>query len=77
VRAVHAEAHGLVEGTMTIAAGLPPEPARRLFGVRTGLAAHRPQGVIDRTRNAPSRHSAEYRRRFNGCAIHEPMQERT
>ena len=42
------------------------------FGVWTGLAAHRPLGNINRARNAPYRHSADFRLRFNGCPIHEP-----
>ena len=46
------------------------------FGVWTGLAAHRPLGNINRARNAPYRHSAEFRQRFNGCPIHEPAGKR-
>ncbi|MCC0805730.1 catalase family protein [Methylobacterium sp. W2] len=42
------------------------------FSVWTGLAAHRPLGNINRARNAPYKHSAEFRERFNGCPIHEP-----
>ncbi|MCJ2045385.1 catalase family protein [Methylobacterium sp. J-078] len=42
------------------------------FSVWTGLAAHRPLGNINRARNAPYKHSAEFRQRFNGCPIHEP-----
>jgi len=42
------------------------------FSVWTGLAAHRPLGNINRARNAPYRHSAEFRERFNRCPIHEP-----
>ena len=45
---------------------------RMRFGVWTGLAAHRPLGNINRARNAPYRHSANFRQRFNGCPIHEP-----
>lgn len=45
---------------------------RMRFSVWTGLAAHRPLGNINRARNAPYRHSAEFRQRFNGCPIHEP-----
>lgn len=45
---------------------------RMRFAVWTGLAAHRPLGNINRARNAPYRHSAEFRQRFNGCPIHEP-----
>ena len=46
------------------------------FSVWTGLAAHRPLGNINRARNAPYRHSAEFRERFNGCPIHEPVTDR-
>ena len=42
------------------------------FGIWTGLAAHQPLGNINRARNVPYRHSANYRARFNGCPIHEP-----
>ena len=42
------------------------------FGVWTGLAAHQPLGNINRARNAPYRHSAMFRERFNRCPIHEP-----
>ncbi|MCJ2008471.1 catalase family protein [Methylobacterium sp. J-092] len=42
------------------------------FSVWTGLAAHRPLGNINRARNAPYKHSAAFRERFNGCPIHEP-----
>ncbi|MET3415101.1 hypothetical protein ABIC30_006303 [Methylobacterium sp. 1030] len=42
------------------------------FSVWTGLAAHRPLGNINRARNAPYRHSAGFRERFNRCPIHEP-----
>ena len=42
------------------------------FGVWTGLAAHRPLGNINRARNEPYRHSADFRARFNGCPYHEP-----
>ncbi len=45
---------------------------RMRFGIWTGLAAHRPLGNINRARNAPYRHSANFRQRFNGCPIHEP-----
>ncbi len=45
---------------------------RLRFGVWTGLAAHRPLGNINRARNAPYRHSAKFRQRFNGRPIHEP-----
>ncbi len=42
------------------------------FGIWTGLAAHQPLGNINRARNAPYKHSAGYRARFNRCPIHEP-----
>ena len=42
------------------------------FSIWTGLAAHKPLGNINRARNAPYRHSAEFRQRFMGCPIHEP-----
>ena len=42
------------------------------FSVWTGLAAHRPLGNINRARNAPYKHSAGFRQRFNKCPIHEP-----
>ena len=42
------------------------------FSVWTGLEAHRPLGSINRARNEPYRHSAEFRARFNGCPFHEP-----
>jgi hypothetical protein len=45
---------------------------RMRFSVWTGLEAHRPLGNINRARNAPYKHSAEFRQRFNGCPIHEP-----
>ncbi|KQP94097.1 catalase [Methylobacterium sp. Leaf113] len=46
------------------------------FSIWTGLAAHQPLGNINRARNAPYKHSAEFRQRFNGCPIHEPGVER-
>lgn len=42
------------------------------FSPWTGLAAHRPLGNINRARQTPYEHSAEFRARFNGCPIHEP-----
>jgi hypothetical protein len=42
------------------------------FSIWTGLAAHRPLGNINRARNAPYRHSADFRARVNGCPYHEP-----
>ena len=43
------------------------------FSVWTGIEAHRPLGNINRARNAPYRHSADFRARVNGCPYHEPM----
>ncbi|PZO81346.1 MAG: catalase [Mesorhizobium amorphae] len=42
------------------------------FSVWTGIADHRPLGNINRARNEPYRHSANFRARFNGCPYHEP-----
>jgi hypothetical protein len=42
------------------------------FSVWTGLAAHQPLGNINRARNRPYRHSAEFRAHFNKCPFHEP-----
>jgi catalase len=42
------------------------------FGVWTGLAAHQPLGNINRARNEPYRHSADFRARVNACPYHEP-----
>ena len=42
------------------------------FSIWTGLAAHRPLGNVNRARNEPYRHSAQFRERFNHCPIHEP-----
>lgn len=42
------------------------------FSVWTGLAAHQPLGGINRARNEPYRHSADFRARVNGCPYHEP-----
>ncbi len=44
------------------------------FSVWTGLAAHQPLGNINRARNEPYRHSADFRARVNGCPYHEPTQ---
>lgn len=54
-----------------------PDQVRRIdeetrFSVWTGIAAHQPLGNINRARNAPYRHSANYRARVNGCPYHEP-----
>ncbi len=43
------------------------------FSVWTGLAAHRPLGGVNRVRRPVYDHSADYRRRFNGCPMHEPV----
>ena len=43
------------------------------FSIWTGLDAHRPLGNINRARNEPYRHSADFRARVNGCPYHEPM----
>ena len=43
------------------------------FGVWTGIAAHQPLGNINRARNEPYRHSADFRARVNACPYHEPM----
>ncbi len=42
------------------------------FSVWTGLAAHQPLGGVNRVRKPVYEHSADYRRRFNGCPLHEP-----
>jgi catalase len=42
------------------------------FSVWTGLAAHQPLGGVNRVRKPVYDHSVEYRRRFNGCPLHEP-----
>ena len=43
------------------------------FSVWTGIAAHQPLGNVNRARNAPYRHSADFRARTNGCPYHEPV----
>ncbi|MDJ0277429.1 catalase family protein [Sphingomonas sp. 2R-10] len=43
------------------------------FSVWTGLAAHQPLGGVNRVRKPVYDHSADYRRRFNGCPLHEPV----
>jgi hypothetical protein len=43
------------------------------FSVWTGITAHQPLGNINRARNEPYRHSADFRARTNGCPYHEPM----
>lgn len=42
------------------------------FNIWHGLTAHQPLGNINRARNAPYRHSAEFRGRTNGCPMLEP-----
>ncbi len=42
------------------------------FSVWTGLAAHQPLGGINRVRRPVYEHSADFRRAFNGCPLHEP-----
>ncbi|MBD8679629.1 catalase family protein [Sphingomonas sp. CFBP 13720] len=42
------------------------------FSVWTGLTAHQPLGGVNRVRRPVYEHSADYRRRFNGCPLHEP-----
>ncbi|MBC7735825.1 MAG: catalase family protein [Candidatus Saccharibacteria bacterium] len=42
------------------------------FSVWTGLAAHRPLGVMNRVRRDTYQMSSEFRARFNGCPVHEP-----
>ncbi len=42
------------------------------FAVWTGIAAHQPLGNINRARNEPYRHSADFRARVNVCPYHEP-----
>ena len=42
------------------------------FNIWHGLAAHQPLGGVNRARDDPYRKSAAFRRRFNGCPMHEP-----
>ena len=42
------------------------------FNIWHGLAAHRPLGNINRARNETYVKSADFRRQFNGCPMHEP-----
>jgi catalase len=42
------------------------------FSVWTGLAAHQPLGGVNRVRKPVYEHSADYRKTFNGCPMHEP-----
>lgn len=66
-------------GTVRVAAQDSWDPARvqqineeTRFGVWTGIAAHQPLGNINRARNAPYRHSADFRARVNACPYREP-----
>lgn len=43
------------------------------FSVWTGLAGHQPLGGVNRVRKPIYDHSVQYRRRFNGCPLHEPV----
>ncbi|SFN81938.1 catalase family protein [Sphingomonas sp. OK281] len=67
-------------GTVRVAAQDSWDPAQvqqideqTRFGVWTGIAAHQPLGNINRARNEPYRHSADFRARVNGCPYHEPV----
>ena len=42
------------------------------FSVWTGVAAHRPMGVINRVRRDTNQMSSEFRARYNGCPVHKP-----
>lgn len=42
------------------------------FSVWTGLAAHQPLGGVNRVRKPVYEQSAGFRKRFNGCPMHEP-----
>ncbi|KQM98153.1 catalase family protein [Sphingomonas sp. Leaf25] len=42
------------------------------FSVWTGLAAHQPLGGVNRVRKPVYQHSADYRKRVNGCPMYEP-----
>jgi hypothetical protein len=43
------------------------------FSIWLGLEAHRPLGNINRARKTPYERSAQFREKFNGCPIHEPV----
>ena len=45
---------------------------RLSFSPWNGLAAHRPLGSIMRVRKAAYKMSADFRKSFNGCPLHEP-----
>lgn len=47
------------------------------FSVWTGIVAHQPLGNVNRARNDPYRHSADFRARTNGCPYHEPTSDKT
>lgn len=42
------------------------------YNVWHGIAAHRPLGNVNRARRDTYRFSADFRRSFNGCPMHEP-----
>jgi hypothetical protein len=42
------------------------------YSIWHGIAAHRPLGNVNRARRDTYRFSADYRRSFNGCPMHEP-----
>ena len=42
------------------------------YNIWHGIAAHRPLGNVNRARRDTYRFSADYRRSFNGCPLHEP-----
>lgn len=79
VRSVHAKAHGILKGTLTVKHDLPRELAQGMFSrslmrfsVWTGLSAHCPLGNVNRARKAPYKHSSKFRENFNHCPIREP-----
>lgn len=66
-------------GTVRVAAQDSWDPAQvqrineeTRFAIWTGIAAHQPLGNINRARNEPYRHSADFRARVNACPYHEP-----
>lgn len=42
------------------------------YNIWHGIAAHRPLGNVNRARRETYRFSADFRRGFNGCPMHEP-----
>lgn len=42
------------------------------YSIWHGIAAHQPLGNVNRARRDTYRFSADYRRGFNGCPMHEP-----